>query len=149
MSPVELEQHLLRHSAVFDAAVVPIPDEDAGEVPLAFIVRSPSSLGLDEKEIASQIQLHMNEAFATHKRLAGGIEFVDALPKTAAGKTKRGALKDLAKSIVQTRKEAEEDGEFEVYDFDSDGELVDDEYEDEYMTSGSKLNSVEPVLIQA
>ncbi|KAL6587415.1 hypothetical protein OROMI_000393 [Orobanche minor] len=50
VSPAELEQLLLSHPDIVDAAVMPYPDEEAGQVPLAFVVRHPRS-NLDEGQI--------------------------------------------------------------------------------------------------
>ncbi|KAH6995492.1 hypothetical protein BKA56DRAFT_694619 [Ilyonectria sp. MPI-CAGE-AT-0026] len=121
VSPAELEHFLARHPKVADAAVVPIPDESAGELPVAFIVKAPAFK--DEDEAALRIELHeyVNKEFSQHKRLAGGIEFAEALAKTAAGKTQRKVLKDLAKARAEERRRKAAGG-VEVFDFDSDDE---------------------------
>lgn len=121
VSPAELEHFLARHPKVADAAVVPIPDESAGELPVAFIVKAPAFK--DEDEAALKIELHeyVNKEFSQHKRLAGGIEFAEALAKTAAGKTQRKVLKDLAKARAEERRRKAAGG-VEVFDFDSDDE---------------------------
>jgi acyl-coenzyme A synthetase/AMP-(fatty) acid ligase len=49
VAPAELEAHLLSHPSVADCAVIPVPDEAAGEVPKAFVVKS-SSVGLEEND---------------------------------------------------------------------------------------------------
>lgn len=48
--PAELEQLLQSHPEIKDAAVIPYPDEDAGQVPLAFVIRQPQS-SMGEAEI--------------------------------------------------------------------------------------------------
>lgn len=105
-----------------DAAVVPVHDEVAGELPIAFIVKSPTASGDEDDALRDEIHLHVNESFAAHKHLAGGIEFVEALAKSASGKTQRKILKDLAKSRAEARRAAAAKPEVEVYDFDSDEE---------------------------
>lgn len=50
MAPAELEALLLQHSGVADAGVVGLPDEAAGELPLAFVVAQPNSK-VTEKEL--------------------------------------------------------------------------------------------------
>lgn len=55
MAPAELEALLLTHSAVQDAAVIGLPDEDAGELPLAFIVRKQGQ-EVSEKEIQKFVE---------------------------------------------------------------------------------------------
>lgn len=50
MPPAEIEAQLLTHPNIIDAAVIGIPDEEAGELPIAFVVRKPNS-NLTEKEV--------------------------------------------------------------------------------------------------
>lgn len=82
VAPAELEAHLLTHPAVMDVAVIPVPDDAAGEVPKAFVVKS-SSVGLEENDrlVARQIMKHVEEHKARHKWLKGGVEFIDVIPK--------------------------------------------------------------------
>ncbi len=54
ISPVEIEQIILAHPDVMDAAVAPVPDESAGELPRAYIVKRPGSL-VNEQDIASLV----------------------------------------------------------------------------------------------
>jgi acyl-CoA synthetase (AMP-forming)/AMP-acid ligase II len=49
VAPAELEAHLLSHPYVSDVAVIPVPDDRAGEVPKAYVVKSPS-VGLEEND---------------------------------------------------------------------------------------------------
>jgi acyl-CoA synthetase (AMP-forming)/AMP-acid ligase II len=86
IAPAELEALLLAHPCVADAAVVPMPDAIAGEVPKAFVVlRSPAS--------SVDLAAHVAEHVAPYKRLRA-IEFVDAIPKSASGKILRRVLRD-------------------------------------------------------
>ncbi|KAF2085447.1 acetyl-CoA synthetase-like protein [Saccharata proteae CBS 121410] len=87
VAPAELEAHLLTHPAVNDCAVIPVPDERAGEVPKAFVVKS-SSVGLEESDrmVARDIKKHVEKHKSRHKWLAGGVEFVDVIPKSPSGK---------------------------------------------------------------
>lgn len=55
MAPAELEALLLTHPAVQDAAVIGLPDEDAGELPLAFIVKK-AGREVSEKEIQKFVE---------------------------------------------------------------------------------------------
>ncbi|PTB40321.1 hypothetical protein M441DRAFT_59111 [Trichoderma asperellum CBS 433.97] len=94
--PAELEAHLLTHVAVQDCAVIPVPDESAGERPKAFIVKKPSGVGsVDDEELARQISLYVQNHKASHKWLKGGIEFVNEVPKSPSGKILRRVLMDL------------------------------------------------------
>ena len=73
VAPAELEAHLLSHPAVGDAAVIPVPDDAAGELPKAFVVKSPS-VGLEDNDrmLMREIQKHVEEHKARHKWLKGG-----------------------------------------------------------------------------
>jgi acyl-coenzyme A synthetase/AMP-(fatty) acid ligase len=93
---------LLRHPCIADVCVVPIPDDSAGELPLAFIVRSSAGKEEDERVLKQKIHTFVNNELSEYKRLAGGIEFLEALPKSASGKTKRGEMKERAKEIFET-----------------------------------------------
>ncbi|KAL6694562.1 hypothetical protein J3F84DRAFT_47583 [Trichoderma pleuroticola] len=102
ISPTEVEALLLRHPCIADACVVPIPNDSAGELPLAFIVPSPADKAEDERVLRQKIHAFVNSELSEYKRLAGGIEFLEALPKSASGKTKRGEMKERAKKIFET-----------------------------------------------
>ncbi|KAJ4374803.1 hypothetical protein N0V83_001880 [Neocucurbitaria cava] len=98
VAPAELEAHLLAHPAVNDCAVIQIPNEKTGEVPKAFVVKSPS-IGLEENDrvIAREIQKHVENHKARYKWISGGIEFVDEIPKSPSGKILRRLLRDREK----------------------------------------------------
>lgn len=72
-----------------------MPDDAAGEVPKAYVVKS-SSVGLEENEkiVARGITKHVERHKARHKWLKGGIEFVEVIPKTPSGKILRRLLRD-------------------------------------------------------
>src|SRR5579871_2244913 len=97
VSPAELEAYLILHPAIAEAAVVPSPDHAAGEVPRAFIVRSQSSMGVDENTLKFDISEFIRPKLADYKQLRGGIEFVNSLPKSVSGKILRKPLKEKAK----------------------------------------------------
>lgn len=69
VAPAELESHLLTHPAVTDCAVIAVPDEAAGEVPKAIVVKSGSA-GDDEAAIQA-IKKHVEDHKARHKWLKG------------------------------------------------------------------------------
>ena len=95
VAPAELEAHLLTHPAVNDAAVIPVPDDRAGELPKAFIVKSASvSLEDSDRMLIRSIQKHVEEHKSKHKWLRGGVEFIDVIPKSASGKILRRLLRD-------------------------------------------------------
>lgn len=96
VAPAELEAHLLTHPAVADCAVIAIPDEAAGEVPKAIVVKSASA-GTDDEAIIKSIQKHVQDHKARHKWLKGGVRFVDVVPKSPSGKILRRLLRDQEK----------------------------------------------------
>ena len=102
--PAELEGLLLSHSKIDDVAVVGIYDEQqATEVPRAYVVPRKGVKGdkSDEKEIVEWLR----EKVANHKRLRGGVLFVDEIPKSASGKILRRLLKAKAKEEADKKAE--------------------------------------------
>ncbi|GAM34962.1 hypothetical protein TCE0_015r02893 [Talaromyces pinophilus] len=93
VAPAELEAHILEHEMVADCAVIGIPDEAAGEVPKAFVVKSPSATQDDAVTIAA-IKKHVEDHKARHKWLKGGVQFLDVIPKSPSGKILRRLLRD-------------------------------------------------------
>jgi acyl-CoA synthetase (AMP-forming)/AMP-acid ligase II len=87
--PAELEEILRTHPDVLDSAVIGIPNSSSGELPRAFIVTKNKSL--TEKEVKDYVAGKVAE----YKRLEGGVEFVDQIPKNASGKILRRELKKL------------------------------------------------------
>ena len=86
VAPAELEAILLGHPAVADAAVIPSPDEEAGEVPKAYIVlKAPG--GAQPEDIMGFVA----ERVAPHKKIRR-LQFIDAIPKSASGKILRRML---------------------------------------------------------
>ena len=89
VAPAELEALLLTHPAVLDCAVIRKDDEEAGEVPKAFIVLKP-----DEASKATTAEALMGwvaQRVAPHKRIRH-MEFIDQVPKSASGKILRRLL---------------------------------------------------------
>lgn len=84
VAPAELEALLLSHPAISDAAVVPFPDEEAGEIPKAFVVVTSD---VTEEAIMSFVA----ERVAPHKKIRA-IELVDEIPKSPSGKILRRLL---------------------------------------------------------
>ena len=87
--PAELEALLLTHPAIADAAVIGIPDEAAGELPKALVVRSRD---VTEAEIISFV----GSQVAPYKKIRI-VEFIDEIPKSPSGKILRRLLKDREK----------------------------------------------------
>lgn len=86
--PAELEALLLTHPAVADAAVVGRPDEEAGEVPVGYVV-----LRDGHQATEGDVKAFVADQVAHYKRL-GEVHFVDAIPKSASGKILRRLLRD-------------------------------------------------------
>lgn len=91
--PAELEAILLSHPKIKDAAVIGIPDEEAGELPLAFVVKQPG-VELSAEEVKTFVAKEASPA----KRLHGGVQFTDAIPKNASGKILRRMLRESFKN---------------------------------------------------
>ena len=84
VAPAELEALLLSHPAIADVAVIPSPDEEAGEVPKAFVV-------LKAESTAEEIMAWVAERVSPQKKVRR-IEFVDQVPKSLSGKILRRIL---------------------------------------------------------
>lgn len=84
VAPAELEALLLDHPAIVDAAVIPSPDEEAGEVPKAFVVTR-------DEVSADEIMDFVADHVAPQKKVRR-VEFVDEIPKSASGKILRRVL---------------------------------------------------------
>ncbi|KAJ6499922.1 4-coumarate-CoA ligase [Mycena vitilis] len=93
VAPAEIENVLISHSCIRDAAVIGIYDElERTEVPCAYVVA-------DETEISAQaIKEYVKSRLAGHKQLRGGVEFVPSIPKSASGKILRKDLRAMAKA---------------------------------------------------
>ncbi len=90
IGPSEIENCLIKHPAVANAAVVPSPDEMRGNVVKAFIVLAPGVAASPELE--DEIQNHVRKFLAPYE-YPKEIEFIDALPMTTTGKVQRRVLR--------------------------------------------------------
>ena len=86
VAPAELEGVVQSHPAVADVAVIPSPDDEAGEVPKAFIVVKPDATVTEE-----EIMAHVAAQVAPYKKIRK-VEFIDAIPKVPSGKILRRQL---------------------------------------------------------
>jgi acyl-CoA synthetase (AMP-forming)/AMP-acid ligase II len=91
VAPAELEALLLTHPAILDAAVIRKDDEEAGEVPLAYVVlkSDEASRGTSGEALMAWVASRV----APHKRIRH-VEFIDQIPKSASGKILRRVLLD-------------------------------------------------------
>ncbi|KAK2401203.1 4-coumarate--CoA ligase [Trifolium repens] len=93
VAPAELEDLLISHPEISDAGVIPSPDAKAGEVPVAYVVRSPNSSITGE-----DIQKFVAKQVAPYKRLRR-VNFIDKIPKLPTGKILRKDLVSLDRQI--------------------------------------------------
>ncbi|HEY3554335.1 MAG TPA: AMP-binding protein, partial [Casimicrobiaceae bacterium] len=91
IGPSEIENCLVRHPAVANAAVVPSPDEVRGNVVKAFVVLAPVHSA--SAELEADLARHVRQHLAPYE-YPKEIEFVDALPMTTTGKVQRKVLRD-------------------------------------------------------
>ena len=88
ISTVEVEQALVSHDAVLEAAVVGVPDEKWGERPKAFVVLKPGKQAAEDELID-----HCRARIARYKA-PKAVEFVAELPKTSTGKVQKYSLRE-------------------------------------------------------
>jgi fatty-acyl-CoA synthase len=88
ISSVDLENLLMAHPAVSEAAVIAIPDEKWGERPLAVVV-----LAEGEEASPDDLREHLAQDYAKWQ-LPERIEFIDEIPRTATGKFKKTELRE-------------------------------------------------------
>ncbi|PON95302.1 4-coumarate-CoA ligase [Trema orientale] len=89
VAPAELEQLLQSHPDIADAAIIPYPDDEAGQVPMAIVVRQAKST-LGESDIIDFVAKQV----APYKKIRR-VAFVDSIPKNATGKILRKELRKI------------------------------------------------------
>ena len=90
IGPSEIENCLVKHPAVANAAVVPKPDQERGALVKAFVVLAPGAKGDDE--LVAALQAHVKGRLAPYE-YPKEIEFIEALPMTTTGKVQRRLLR--------------------------------------------------------
>lgn len=113
--PAELEALLMTHPAVMDAAVVGLPDDNAGELPLGYVVVRPGAK-VTPKDIQDYVKGILKIFFliflfrlsfriyyylfpdkvSPPKQLRGGVRFIESIPRNPTGKILRRVLKKRA-----------------------------------------------------
>ncbi|MBI3991839.1 MAG: 4-coumarate--CoA ligase family protein [Candidatus Lambdaproteobacteria bacterium] len=96
VAPAELEALLLTHPDITDAAVIPSPDEEAGEVPKAYVVRKGNLS-------AEDVMAYVAGKVAPTKRVRL-VEFIEQIPKSASGKILRRVLVDQERQRVAAQR---------------------------------------------
>jgi 4-coumarate--CoA ligase len=84
--PAELEAVILTMPEVKDAIVIPVLDDEAGELPRAYVVKQD---GCRESFTEKDVMEYVASKVAPHKKLRGGVRFVASVPKSPAGKLLR------------------------------------------------------------
>lgn len=97
--PAEIEALLLTHPKIKDAAVIGKPDEEAGELPMAFVVKQPHGSDLTENDVIQFVAERASPA----KKLRGGVMFLDEIPKNPSGKILRRVLRDMLKKKIKSK----------------------------------------------
>lgn len=92
VAPSEIEDLLMQHNAVKEAAVTGVPHAEFGEAPRAFVVLH-QGFPANEATIA-ELQTYVSAKMSRHKQLHGGVEFVSSIPKSDTGKNLRRDLRD-------------------------------------------------------
>src|SRR3989441_595333 len=89
VGPAEVEAVLCEHPAVADAGVIGKPNEEAGEIPKAFVQLRPNA-----QATAEELMAFVKERISDYKRVRE-IEFIEKVPRTASGKILRRELAEL------------------------------------------------------
>jgi len=102
IGPGEIENCLVKHPAVANAAVVPKPDAERGAVVKAYVVLAPeliakrvnaaSATAQFDQDLVAELQAHVKKMLAPYE-YPKEIEFIDALPMTTTGKVQRRVLR--------------------------------------------------------
>ncbi len=96
INPAQIEEIILEMEGVAEVAVVGLPDEILGEVPIALVVPTAQATGL----AAEQILRYANEGLPRHKAIRS-VRLVAALEKTASGKIKRSEMRRIAREAME------------------------------------------------
>jgi len=101
IGPAEIENCLVKHAAVANSAVVPVPDETRGALIKAFVLLAPGFA--PSSALEQSIRDHVKAMLAPWQQ-PREIEFVDALPMTTTGKVQRKVLREKELARAATRR---------------------------------------------
>lgn len=87
ISSLEVEKAMLAHPAVYEVAVIPVPDHRWGEVPKALVALKPG------QQVSEQELMEFTRGRLSHYKCPRSIEFVESLPKTGTGKILKKELR--------------------------------------------------------
>jgi fatty-acyl-CoA synthase len=87
ISSLEVEKVLAAHPAVYEAVVIPVPDDKWGEVPKALVVRKPDT------QVTGQELVDFCRTRLAHYKCPRSVEFLDSFPKTGTGKILKRELR--------------------------------------------------------
>ena len=87
ISSLEVEKVILAHPAVYEAAVIPVPDQKWGEVPMALVVLKQGS------QTSQDELLEFCRSRLSHYKCPRSVEFLESLPKTGTGKLLKRELR--------------------------------------------------------
>ena len=102
ISSLELEDLILKHPAVAEAAVVGIPDPKWGERPLALVVAKPGQT-VDEAAIRAWLQDFAEKGIISKWGIPDRVLFVDGIPKTSVGKLNKKAMREQYSEMIRER----------------------------------------------
>lgn len=97
VAPAHLESILLTHPSVADAAVIPLPDEEAGEIPAACVV-----MNKDAREREEEIMEYVASKVASYEKVRV-LKFVDSIPRSHSGKILRRVLKQDMLQMIKPK----------------------------------------------
>ena len=100
ISSLELEDLILKHPAVAEAAVVGLPDPKWGERPLALVVLRPER-EVDEAAIRAWLQNFADQGVISKWGIPDRVLFIEAIPKTSVGKLNKKAMREQYASLIQ------------------------------------------------
>ncbi|KAJ1987188.1 hypothetical protein H4R33_002977 [Dimargaris cristalligena] len=108
--PAELEAILVAHPKVRDVVVIGVNDvQQITEVPRALVVLQPKyqrdDSQLSRAAVAQELIAYVNSQVAHHKHLRGGVYFIDAIVKSAAGKILRREMREMHLKSIQARED--------------------------------------------